>query len=148
MAFDRHPMENRRTSLRERGSVLMLMPAAVLIMLVLGSIAVDHAVVFGAQRDLVATAQAAANDAASLGVDIDVLRTTGEVDVDEGEMARAVAQATAIVPRGTSVDWRLEGDVVVVTLHREVPLVFAPAVPGGHRTQPVEATATAELRRR
>ena len=126
----------------------MLMPAAVLIMLVLGAIAVDHAIVFGAQRDMVATAQAAANDAASLGVDIDVLRTSGEVTVDESEMARAVAQAAAGVPPGTIVDWDVRGDVVVVTLRRDVKLLFAPAVPGGPRSRGVQATATAELRRR
>src|SRR5690606_36454066 len=66
------PVTDRRRG--QRGSVLMLMPAAVLIVLALGSLAVDRAVVFGAQRDLINTAQAAANDAVTLGIDVDQVR--------------------------------------------------------------------------
>ena len=47
----------------------MLMPAAVLIVILLGSIAVDFAVVFLGQRDLGAAAAAAANNAATYGLD-------------------------------------------------------------------------------
>jgi len=126
----------------------MLMPAAVLIMVVLGAVCVDRAVIFGAQRELVATAQAAASDAASLGVDIDRLRADGGVEPDLDEMAHAVALATAGVPAGTTVTWDLRGGTVDVHLERDVKLVFSPGVPGGRHTTHVEATASAELRRR
>ena len=49
----------------ERGSVLMLMPVAVLIFLVLGALCVDFGSVFTVKRELSNAAAAAANDAAS-----------------------------------------------------------------------------------
>lgn len=124
----------------------MLMPAAVLIMVVLGAIAVDRAVVFGAQRDLVATAQAAANDAASLGVDIDRLRGHGELEADLTAMGRAIDAAMTSAEPGTSLTWWVQGDTVVVELGRDVELVFGPGVPGAPSSQPVRARASAELR--
>lgn len=124
----------------------MLMPAAVLVMVILGAIAVDRAIIFGAQRDLVATAQAAANDASSLGVDIDVLRNDGEITADPDAMDIAVATALSTTDPDTTVTWWLEGDLVVVRLERPVDLVFTPGVPGAPDTQTVIATASAELR--
>lgn len=124
----------------------MLMPAAVLIMVFLGAIAVDRAVIFGAQRDLITTAQAVANDAASLGVDMDRLRNDGEVEVDLGEMAEAVELAMTAAEPGTEISWTVRGDEVVVELRRDVTLVFSPGVPGAPRVQTVTARASAELR--
>ena len=120
----------------------MLMPAAVM----LGAIAVDRAVVFGAQRDLVASAQAAADNGASLGVDLDRLRADGEIEPDLAAIDQAIALAATTFDPGTSVTWYLQGDDVVVELERTVDLVFAPGVPGAAPTEPVRARATAELR--
>ena len=53
---------------RSRGSVLMLMPAAVLIVLLLGAIAVDSAIVYLRQRQAENIAFDAANDAAGAGL--------------------------------------------------------------------------------
>ena len=124
----------------------MLMPAAVLIVVMLGAIAVDRAVVFGAQRDLVASAQAAADNGASLGVDLDRLRADGEIEPDLAAIDQAIALAATTFEPGTSVSWYLQGDDVVVELERTVDLVFAPGVPGAAPTEPVRARATAELR--
>ena len=124
----------------------MLMPAAVLIVVMLGAIAVDRAVVFGAQRDLVASAQAAADNGASLGVDLDRLRADGEIEPDLAAIDQAIALAATTFDPGTSVTWYLQGDDVVVELERSVDLVFAPGVPGAAPTEPVRARATAELR--
>jgi hypothetical protein len=124
----------------------MLMPAAVLIVVMLGAIAVDRAVVFGAQRDLVASAQAAADNGASLGVDLDRLRADGEIEPDLAAIDQAIALAATTFDPGTSVTWYLQGDDVVVELERTVDLVFAPGVPGAAPTEPVRARATAELR--
>lgn len=130
----------------DRGSVLMLMPAAVLIMVVLGALAVDRAVIFGAQRDLVATAQAAANDAASLSVSIDRLRSDGDIEIDVAAIGDAIDLAIGVTGPGTALTWWIEGDQVVVELHREVDLVFSPGVPGAPQTQSITARASAELR--
>jgi hypothetical protein len=144
---DTEVAERSLTRLRqEAGSVLMLMPAAVLIVVFLGAIAVDRAVIFSEQRELVATAQSVANDAASLGVDMDRLRADGEVAVDLRAMARAVDAAMGAADPGTEVEWWVDGDEVVVALRREVTLVFSPGLPGAPRRQDVTARARAELR--
>lgn len=124
----------------------MLLPAAVLIVVILGAIAVDRAVVFGAQRDLVASAQAAADNGASLGVDLDRLRVDGEVEPDLEAIDRAIGLAAASLEPGTTLIWYLQGDDVVVELEREVALVFAPGVPGAAHHERVRARASAELR--
>lgn len=124
----------------------MLLPAAVLIVVVLGAIAIDRAVVFGAQRDLVASAQAAADNGASLGVDLDRLRGDGEVRPDLDAIDQAISLAATAFEPGTTLRWYLQGDDVVVELEREVALVFAPGVPGAASHERVRARATAELR--
>jgi hypothetical protein len=86
----------------------MLMPAAVLIVVMLGAIAVDRAVVFGAQRDLVASAQAAADNGASLGVDLDRLRADGEIEPDLAAIEQAIALAATTFEPGTTVTWYLQ----------------------------------------
>jgi hypothetical protein len=133
---------------RERGSVLLLFPAAVLIVVVLAALTVDRAVAFGAQRDLVATAQAAAADAVAAGVDLDRLRIDGAVRLDPARVEAAVALATATADGTVRHEWEVRGSLLVVRLERRVRLVFAGGVPGGSRTELVTATASAELRRR
>ncbi|MBX3285683.1 MAG: hypothetical protein R2746_00900 [Acidimicrobiales bacterium] len=143
MASDRGP-----GAATDRGSVLVLMPAAVIVLLVLASLAVDRALVFGAQRDLVATAQAAANDAVAAGVDPDELRGTGAVVLDPVRVEQAVRRATLGVDADLEVRWAIRGTSVVVELSRTVPYVFSPAVPGGRRTERLSARSQADLRRR
>lgn len=140
--------DRRRSAAGERGSVLVLMPAAVLVLLVLASLALDRALVFGAQRDLVATAQAAANDAVTEGVDPDVLRADGVVVLDPDRVARAIARVTALAGPDLVVAWAVDGTSVVVRLERRVRYLFSPALPGGPRTERIRATAQADLRRR
>ncbi len=66
----------------QRGSALLLIPAGVLIVLLLGALVVDTAVVFLAEREAEATASAAANDLAALALDEAELRTTGRYVLD------------------------------------------------------------------
>ena len=125
----------------------MLLPAAILVVLLLAAIAVDRAVVFGAQRDLVATAEAAANDAAAAGVDLDQLRREGTVSYDGAAIDRAVHAAADRADGTVLARWHLDGAVVVVELQRRVDLVFTKGVPGAGDQVVVRATARAELRR-
>jgi len=127
---------DRRRSLRERGSALVLMPTAVLILVVLAALAVDQSLVFMRQRELVVAAQAAANDAAGYGVDKDEFYSADRVAFDLGR-ARAAATA-AVQARGivADVEVTISADrrEVVVVLRSSVPGLFARAVPGaGHR---------------
>jgi Flp pilus assembly protein TadG len=137
----------------ERGSVLMLMPAAVLIVIVLGSIAVDFAIAFLGEREAASLAAAAANDAATAAVDEQAFRRTGEFRIDEAR-ARRVARA-ALEASSSELD-AIEIDVAVttaggepavtVTVRGTVHYVFAPAIPGAPHGTEVEATATAVAR--
>ena len=71
----------------------MLMPAAVLVLVVLGAIAVDFSIAFLGERELANAASAAANDAAAAAVDQMVFRTTGQVVLDCAR-ANDIAQAS------------------------------------------------------
>lgn len=143
MASERRPVSR---PFDQRGSAMMLMPAAVLIVVLLAAISVDRAVVFGAQRELVTAAQVAADNGASLGVDIDHLRSKGQLKPDPTAIERAISLAAVSFPADTTMTWHLEGDVVVVELTREVNLVFAGGVPGASTTEKIRARASAELR--
>lgn len=129
----------------DRASALLLMPAAVLVVLVLGAIAVDAAVAFLAERDLAAAAAAAANDAATAGLDEDALRGGAGYRLDPALVEAAVQRALTArgVDPGTSVDVAVAGTEVRVTLRGAARLVFAPAIPGAPDTVDVEATASA-----
>ena len=129
----------------EVGSILLLMPVAVLVVVILSSIAVDQAVVFGAQRELVADAQSAANDGASIGVDLDRLHGDGVLAYDTRRIGQAVDAALVGPNGGSAHSWSVHDGVVEVRVERVVHLVFAGAVPGARRDVRITATATANL---
>lgn len=129
---------------RERGTVLLLMPAAVLVLLILGAIAVDSAIGFMAQRNLVAAAGDASNDAASLALDRTQLLGGGHVRLQRDEVARSVDY---VLRRDGINDATIDevtvtadGQSARVRIHRTVHLVFAPIVPGVAHTTTVRAT--------
>ena len=134
---------------RERGSVLALMPVAVLVFLVLGAIAVDFVVVFLGEREVANAAAAAANDVATVAVDRDRFYADGAVRL-EPSVAEAVA-AQSVAAAGldhlddvtSDVSVSFDGPVVTVTVAARVPYIFAKAVPGGPQDAPVSATAVA-----
>ncbi|HEX9682419.1 MAG TPA: hypothetical protein VGA13_05010 [Acidimicrobiales bacterium] len=136
-----------RSRWRERGSVMMLFPASVLVVLVLGSIAVDFAVVHLAERELAAAAAAAANDAVAAGLDEDHFRETGRVRLDPS-VTEAAARASlarqrpsfAITAATISVD---PAGRVTVELEGTARHVIAPALPGLSDETAIGARATA-----
>ena len=71
----------------QAASALLLIPAGVLIVLLLGALIVDTAVVFLAEREAEAAASAAANDLAALAVDQAELRSTGRYVLDPDALA-------------------------------------------------------------
>lgn len=111
MTVDRRRQARRQS---EAGSVLLLMPVAVLIVVILGSLAVDRAVIFGAQRDLVAAAQVAANDAAGLGVDPDSLHGDGRISYDGTRIDQAVRAAVQGTDGQVQAHWSIRNGEVVV----------------------------------
>ena len=128
----------------------MLVPAAVLVLFVLGSIAVDSSLAFMAQRELTSAAAAAANDAAGAALSDDAFYgggTPGQVLLDQAaaeEVARIALDKRA--PLGlTDVVQRVivSGEQVCVVVTGRVGYIFAKAIPGGPRSRVVTGRAVA-----
>jgi hypothetical protein len=138
----------RRAALgRDRGSALMLMPAGLLIVLVLASIAVDMSLVHLRKRQAFELAAAAANDAATASVDQGRLRTTHDYALDP-ERARAVVADVVATSELASELARppvvtVTGAGVRVELALEADYIFADVVPGAPDGTVVSASATA-----
>ena len=142
-----------RSARHQRGSVLMLMPAAILIVIVLGAIAVDLSVVLLGERDAASLATAAANDAATAALDETRFRERGEFRLDEArarQIARSAITGSSTELADLDVDVRVVevgGEPAVrVTVRGVVEYIFAKALPGVDTTVDVEASATAVAR--
>jgi len=129
----------------------MLVPAAVLVLVILGAIAVDFSVAFLGQRELTSAAAAAANDASSAIAEGPFYQGSGgaseDVVVDERRAARVVDQAlVARAPRGVSVDGvsvDSGGGQVCVVIRGRVDYVFAKAIPGMSEGAALQGRSTA-----
>ena len=132
--------------MRERGSVLALMPAAALVFLVLGSLAVDSAVAYLGEREVSNVASSIANDAATQGLDLARYYATGEL-VLLPERVQAVADAAGAREadghlRDLRIDVSLVGaDHVSVRVRARVRSLFARVLPNGLDERDVDATA-------
>jgi hypothetical protein len=128
----------------------MLMPAAVLIVLLLGAIAVDLTVVHLRQRAAVSAAASAANDAVTYGLDQSALRRGQGYHLDPNRVARAVAES--IESQGLDDDLvsppeisQTTPDTITVVLHVRARYLFARALPHGPTGSIVTATASATV---
>ena len=138
----------RRSDMRrdDHGSALMLMPAGLLIVLVLASIAVDMSLVHLRKRQAFELAAAAANDAAAAGADQGRLRSGSYVldpdvtrsVVEEVVAASELASELAGPPFVTVTD-----DGVRVELAVQADYIFAGVVPGAPDGTVITASATA-----
>ncbi len=136
----------------ERGSVLVLMPAAVFVLLVFAAIAVDFAVIFLGEREVADAAAAAANNAVVAAIGEQPFYTCGELSLDQATAETVATQAVeartsdAVVPSQVDVDI---GSTVAgvpkatVTVTGTVDLIFASAIPGASPTAEVSATSVA-----
>lgn len=130
----------------------MLVPAGILVLLILGAIAVDSAVVVLASRQLTNRTAAVANDIAAAGVsEASFYLASGEVAIDpsiaDGYVGLSFAENTR---PATFLAWSAaaatSGRTVEVTATAEVRLVFAPALPGRGRSTTVSARSVATAR--
>ncbi len=138
-----------------RGSVLLLFPAAVLIVIVLAAITVDSAIAFLGQREVANAVVGAANDAAGAGVGNRAFYEGGNVELDPVAVQQlAVDRVTAALDsdrfRDLAVDVTVSppasaGCPPTVRVHARarVPTLFAAAIPGGPSYRDVQATAVA-----
>lgn len=130
----------------ERGSVLMLVPAGLLIVLIMASIAIDMSLVQLRQRQAHDLAAGAANDAVTAAADHDALRASRyAVDLDAAtDVATRIVAASDLAPHvvgGPAVRATEEGVEVEITLYADY--IFAGVVPGAPDGTTVTATATA-----
>ena len=126
----------------------MLMPAAVLVFVILGALAVDFGGVFLAQRQLANAAAAAGNDAATQAIDLAHFYATGEVRLLEDRAA--VVAERSVAAKGLDhlsvevEDVVVEGSTVTVLLRGRARYLFAAALPGGPDGAAVTARSAAE----
>lgn len=140
------------------GSVLLLFPAAILVVIVLAAIAVDVSIAFLGQREVANATVAAANDAAGLGISNRGFYQRGQVQLEPSTVERAAAeQVRAVLGPSRFHDLRVEVTVepallpgcpptVRVRATARVDYVFARALPGGADQADVAATSEASPR--
>lgn len=137
----------RLGSRTDRASVLMLMPAGVLVVLLLGAIAFDLSLVFLRQRQASSLAVDVANDLATWAFDEDAFRADGrfQLDADRADdLGRTLVEASDLGEHVIDVEVVVVGpDAVEVRVVVQVDYVFAKAIPGASDGTTVEAAATA-----
>jgi hypothetical protein len=131
----------------ERGSVLALVPAAVLVLALLGALAVDSAAAYLSQHQLSDAVAGAANDAATAALSDQAFYRSGELELDARSSATVVCASMAASLDAhlhlVSVELAIDGRWVHVratALVRRVLLTGAPLVPP---EQTVRASAAA-----
>ena len=143
---------------RQRGSTLLLFPAALLIMLALAAVTVDSAIAFMAQRELVNATAAAANDAAT-----EALSDRAFYEGDRIELSPSAVESVAVdrvfqlvnasrhfgltvtaeasQPAGAGCSW-----TVRVSASSRVDELFGKAMPGSSGQVAIHAQSTASPR--
>jgi hypothetical protein len=133
------------------GSVLMLVPAGILVLLLLAAVAIDGSAIWLAQRDLSSRTAGVAADIAGAAVDDATFYDGGEIRLrpDVADAYTALAFSPERLPRGYDA-WGAEvvvdGRSVTVAATAQVRYLFASAIPGLSRTAVVQARTTAEAR--
>jgi hypothetical protein len=130
------------------GSALALVPAAFLVLILLGAMVVDNAVTYLGQRQLHDALVAAANDSVGAAVDDRAFYRGGTITLDPAKVA-AVACDSVLAQHMSGVGdlqiWVSTGPGSVrVQATAEVEEVFGRAIPG-FATRPVHAVAVARL---
>jgi Flp pilus assembly protein TadG len=142
----------------ERGSTLLLFPAALLIMVALAAMAVDNAIAFMAQRQLMNATAAAANDAATEALSDSSFYEDNRIElspsaveaiavdrvfqlVDEDRHHDLSVTAEAVAPASPGCAW-----TVRVAASSRVDELFGQALPGSSGTVAVSARSSAAPR--
>jgi hypothetical protein len=131
---------------RERGSVLVLVPAGFLVLILLGALAVDSATTYLAQRQLRDSLTAAANDAVTAGLSNPAFYGRGAITLDPAQVAREVCLSISAQADSDLHDVRVwlavQGAAIRLQGAATVDAVFGRAIPGYGRRH-VRASTTA-----
>lgn len=132
---------------RDHGSVLMLVPAGVLVVFVLAAISVDLSMLFLRQRQASSVAVDVANDLASAAFDQATYRATGAFELDPeraDRLGREYVGISDLADHVVDMDVTVVApDTVEVRLVLRVDYIFARAIPGAADGTTVTARATA-----
>lgn len=132
---------------RERGSVLMLMPAGVLIVLLLGAVAFDMSLVYLRQRQASSLAVDLANDLATAALDETAFRAGDGYRLDPNAaevLGRRMIVASGLAQHVRALEIDVLGpDEVHVRVVLDVRYVFARSIPGADDGTTVTASASA-----
>lgn len=135
--------------------MILLFPAAVLIVVAMAAVAVDSSIAFLGERELANATAAAANDAAGGAVSDRAFYEGGRIELDpavvervavgrvraalgDGRHQQLAVEARALPPAGPGCRW-----TVRVSARARVAYIFSPAVPGGPDSVTVDATSVA-----
>ena len=135
---------------RERGSVLIMVPALVLVLLILGAIAVDASIAYLAHRQLADFTTSVADRAAASALDASAFYGAGIVRIDPSvaqavaTQSEAVANADGLDITSLTVTVSADGRAVTVRATATAHTVFGVAV-GGRRTFTVAASTTTDV---
>lgn len=125
---------HRRPGVRDVGSVLALVPAAVLTLVLLGALAVDSAATYLAQQELHDALVAAANDAASAGLDLAAFYEKGTITLSAPATAAAACESFTAQKQSQLYDVQLwiavSGSRLRLVGTARVDAVFGRSVPG------------------
>jgi hypothetical protein len=131
------------------GSATLLVPTLLLLIVLLAAIAVDLGHLRQAQVEAQHVARAAANDAVGAALDQARLRAGRGVEIDPTRAVtvarRAVRRRRPGALRVAAVEVRANQETVDVVLTAVVPMIFAPALPGGPDSATVTARAQARI---
>jgi hypothetical protein len=127
----------------------MLVPAAVLVLVILGSITVDSSLAFLGQRALNNFTSDAAETAASAAIDPAAFYGQGRIVINEQSADAVVSTLSQHIGSGVrDVTFTVStvGDNVTVTATGTVEDIFARAIPGVRHSWRVQARSTATAR--
>lgn len=143
------PPAPRAEQTSDRGTALILVPAMTLVLLALGSIAVDLSMLHGAHRAVHRVVSAAADDAAGM-IDTREVQQTGTVRIDPTAARRVVLahlETSHLPGELVTVDIRVSADLRSITVSTVVRIahVLLRAVPGAGDDELLTVTAHARL---
>ncbi|MCB0991215.1 MAG: hypothetical protein R2770_18490 [Acidimicrobiales bacterium] len=145
-----HQGRSSRRTTDQTGSALLLIPAGIVIVLALGAMTLNASVSYMAERSAASLASEVANDVATLALDQQHFRRTGEYQL-VADLAGAVgwridaargASRSGLIPGSVEVTVsRVDATTVEVVVTAEVRLLLR--TPGGESTRSVSARAMA-----
>lgn len=140
--------ERERQAWRDsRGSVLALVPAAVLVLFLLGALTIDSAAAYLAQRQLSDAMAGAANDAATAALSDSAFYQRGQLIVDPTIAATVICQSVYATLDTrihlTSLQLAVDGRWVHLRATAAIRKIMLNAVPGEPPSSTVRAAAAA-----